>query len=94
MFRSTIPPPPESLLTKHYELGRQLGEGSFGVVHEAVHRATGERVAIKTISGKKLRSKKEKEMMAREIVIQEAIRHPNVCQLFEVLADENGDMRE
>ncbi|QDZ20184.1 serine/threonine-protein kinase [Chloropicon primus] len=39
-------------LEDHYEVGKVLGSGGYGVVHEAVCKATGKRVAVKTIRKK------------------------------------------
>ena len=36
-------------LDDDYKLGRQLGNGNYGVVHAATHRRTGRQVAIKVI---------------------------------------------
>mmetsp|Transcript_18592 Transcript_18592/g.56153 ORF Transcript_18592/g.56153 Transcript_18592/m.56153 type:complete len:489 (-) Transcript_18592:1324-2790(-) len=37
-------------MLEKYELAEQVGKGSFGIVHAAINRKTGERVAIKTMA--------------------------------------------
>lgn len=39
-------------MTRHYELGRLIGAGTFGTVHEAVQRTSGKKVAVKTMHKK------------------------------------------
>jgi serine/threonine-protein kinase len=39
------------ILAGKYQLGKQLGEGGMGAVHEATHLGTGRRVAVKTLRG-------------------------------------------
>ena len=42
--------PRDDQLHEKYKLGKVIGAGSFGVVREATVIATGEKVAVKTIS--------------------------------------------
>jgi len=39
-----------SEILENYTIGRKLGEGAFGNVHEATQKSTGARVAIKLIN--------------------------------------------
>lgn len=57
-----------------YSAARVIGNGSFGVVFQAVVRETGETVAIKKV----LQDKRYKN---RELQIMRMIEHTNVCQL-------------
>jgi len=41
-----------------YDFGEVLGKGSFGVVKEATHKATGRRWAIKAVNKEKVRKLK------------------------------------
>ena len=43
--------------TAEFELVRKLGEGGFGVVHEAIHKPTKEVCAIKVMNKQKIREK-------------------------------------
>ena len=70
-----------------YNLGRLLGEGTFGKVKYAVHSITGEEVAIKVLNKERIQRQNMGEQIKREISNMKAImRHPNVVRLHEVLA--------
>ena len=44
----------EKCMQDKYEMGERLGEGSFGVVHEVLHRETGRKWACKIINKEKV----------------------------------------
>ncbi|KAH6894011.1 kinase-like domain-containing protein [Coprinopsis sp. MPI-PUGE-AT-0042] len=93
IFQSTVATAQQQTLLGKYELARELGSGSFGVVHEAINRTTGVRVAVKTIKASKFTNPREQKQLAREIDIMTRFEHPNVCKLVEVLQDAgSGDM--
>lgn len=70
-----------------YQLGNKIGHGTFAVVHECVHRETGERFAVKIIDTNVPRgwnSNHVKTKVLREIEIQESIHdHPNIVHILE-----------
>ncbi|MBW0480747.1 hypothetical protein O181_020462 [Austropuccinia psidii MF-1] len=68
----------------NYTLGRIIGEGSFGTVRLGIHRLTGSRVAIKQIP-----KSSSPPLLTREIHHHRRLHHPNVVQLFEVIATEH-----
>jgi len=43
-------------LTDFYEVGKVLGSGQYGIVTEATHKLTGQKVAVKTCSKEKMNS--------------------------------------
>jgi carbon catabolite-derepressing protein kinase len=59
-----------------YNIVKTLGEGSFGKVKLAVHRGTGQRVALKIIPRKKLISRDMQGRVEREIEYLQFLRHP------------------
>ncbi|KAG8391989.1 hypothetical protein BUALT_Bualt01G0245000 [Buddleja alternifolia] len=69
-----------------YELGRTLGEGTFAKVKFARNTDTGDCVAIKIIDRDHILRHKMVEQMKREISTMKMIKHPNVLNLFEVMA--------
>ncbi|KAK9161088.1 hypothetical protein Syun_007429 [Stephania yunnanensis] len=69
-----------------YELGKTLGEGSFGKVKFARNLDTGDSVAIKVLHKAQLLRHKMVEQIKREISTMKLIKHPNVVKLFEVMA--------
>ncbi|KAM3400637.1 hypothetical protein ACQJBY_005467 [Aegilops geniculata] len=70
-----------------YELGRTLGEGNFGKVKHARHRATGEHFAVKILDrGRVLSLRGADDQVRREIATLTMLAHPNVVRLHEVAA--------
>lgn len=66
------------------EIGKTIGEGTFGKVKLATHILTGEKVAIKILEKERIIDVSDVERVAREIHILKLIRHPNIVQLYEV----------
>lgn len=64
-----------------YNIVKTLGEGSFGKVKLAVHRGTGQQVALKIISRKKLISRDMAGRVEREIEYLQLLRHPHIIKL-------------
>ncbi|GLB39077.1 putative pkinase-domain-containing protein [Lyophyllum shimeji] len=66
-----------------YEVTTKLGEGTFGEVHKAIHKETGQVVALKRIL-----MHNEKEGMPvtalREIKILKALRHPCIVNILDM----------
>lgn len=74
---------------EHYEVGRTLGEGTFGTVKLGIHRLTKEKVAIKILEKSRIKDEADARRVAREINILRKVRHRNVIQLFEVIVAED-----
>ncbi|PQQ21734.1 CBL-interacting serine/threonine-protein kinase 9 isoform X1 [Prunus yedoensis var. nudiflora] len=69
-----------------YELGKTLGEGTFAKVKFAKNMETGKCVAIKIVDREQVLKHKMVEHIKREISTMKLIKHPNVTQMFEVMA--------
>lgn len=65
-----------------YDVVRTLGEGSFGKVKLAIHKSTGQKVALKIISRKKLISRDMTGRVEREIEFLQLLRHPHIIKLY------------
>lgn len=78
-----------SVLMQRYELGKMLGQGTFAKVHHARNIKTGTSVAIKIIDKEKVLKVGMIEQIKREISIMRLVRHPNVVQLYEVMASKS-----
>ncbi|OWM75299.1 CBL-interacting serine/threonine-protein kinase 12-like [Punica granatum] len=76
----------QSLLLGRYEIGKLLGHGTFAKVYYARNVRTGEGVAIKVIDKEKILKGGLIAHIKREISILRRVRHPNIVQLFEVMA--------
>ena len=56
-----------------YELGRTLGEGSFGKVKHAIDTETNEEVAIKVLDKEKIQQQNMGQQIKKEISIMKVI---------------------
>ncbi|KIY72306.1 Pkinase-domain-containing protein [Cylindrobasidium torrendii FP15055 ss-10] len=68
----------------NYTLGRVIGEGAYGKVRMGTHRLTSTRVAIKQIP------KSVSATLTREIHHHRQLHHPNITQMYEVIATESS----
>ncbi|MEY4510604.1 MAG: hypothetical protein RLZZ450_2726 [Pseudomonadota bacterium] len=82
VFSSSLVPP---TVLDRFELVGRLGQGSAGIVHEAVDRTSGQRVALKQLRvagpDSLLRFKREFRTLA-------ALSHPNVIRLHELWVED------
>jgi len=73
----------EEEIFRKYDLGRKLGQGSFGVVFELNNKDTDQRFAIKIISKEKAGSKSAISF-ENEVLIMKSVTHQNLIKLEEV----------
>ncbi|PWA72452.1 NAF domain-containing protein [Artemisia annua] len=76
----------QALVLGRYEIGRLLGHGTFSKVYLARNVKTNEFVAIKVIDKEQILKGGLISHIKREISILRRVRHPNIVQLFEVMA--------
>lgn len=76
----------QALLLGRYEIGKLLGHGTFAKVYHARNVKTDQSVAIKVIDKEKILKGGLIAHIKREISILRRVRHPNIVQLFEVMA--------
>lgn len=69
-----------------YEMGKMLGQGTFAKVYHARNTQTLESVAIKVIDKEKVMKVGLMDQIKREISVMKMVRHPNIVQLYEVMA--------
>ncbi|CAN6219281.1 unnamed protein product, partial [Urochloa humidicola] len=78
-------------IAARYELGGELGRGEFGVTYLCTDRDSGEALACKSISKKKLRTAVDVEDVRREVEIMRHLpKHPNVVTLRDTYEDDNA----
>lgn len=68
-------------ITIDYEMGKFLGQGSFGKVYLAQRRADGMEVAIKFCK-KEARSTQTLQLIRKEYDMLRSIKHPNILKTF------------
>ncbi|KAJ0266799.1 CBL-interacting serine/threonine-protein kinase 10 [Hirschfeldia incana] len=75
-----------SVLTDKYEVGRLLGQGTFAKVYYGRSVETNQSVAIKMIDKDKVMKVGLMDQIKREISVMRIAKHPNVVELYEVMA--------
>ena len=65
-----------------YKIVKTLGEGSFGKVKLAVHSVSGQQVALKIMSRRKLVTRDMAGRIEREIQYLQLLRHPHIIKLY------------
>ncbi|XP_051133639.1 CBL-interacting serine/threonine-protein kinase 20-like [Andrographis paniculata] len=78
-----------NILMQRYEIGKLLGQGTFAKVHHARNVETGKSTAIKVIDKEKVLKVGLIDQIKREISVMRLVRHPNVVQLYEVMASKS-----
>ena len=71
-----------------YQIGKILGEGSYGQVKLVRHIRTNEERAVKIIKKAGV-SKSEKDTMMKEVSILMSLDHPNIIKIFDLYEDDN-----
>ncbi len=74
----------DAVIFNKYELGRKLGQGSFGVVYEITNKETDAKFAIKIISKEKVGGGRLAVSFENEVFIMKSVIHPNLIKLEEV----------
>ena len=72
------------VLEARYQIEAVIGEGGSGRVFRAWDRVLGEPVAVKILHPSRASEKSWIKRLAREVKVARAIRHPNVCRVFEL----------
>lgn len=78
-----------SLLHGKYELGRLLGHGTFAKVYHAKNLQTNKNVALKVVGKEKVIKVGMMEQIKREISVMKMVEHPNIVELYEVMASKS-----
>jgi calcium-dependent protein kinase len=68
------------------ENAKVLGQGSFGMVQQCIHKASGQKRAVKRLSKEKM-SAHAKIRLEYEIDTLKNLDHPNILRLYEVFED-------
>jgi serine/threonine-protein kinase len=81
---SAIPLDVGIVLGNRYEIEAVIGEGGAGRVFRAVDRVLGEKVALKVLRPERTVDRSWIRRLAREVKVARAIRHANVCRVYEL----------
>lgn len=85
-YTGTMAEHKRNVLMDKYEMGKLLGQGTFAKVYHARNIKTSESVAIKVIDKDKVMKVGLIDQIQREISVMKLVRHPNIVQLYEVMA--------
>jgi hypothetical protein len=80
--------PRRRVIGEQYEIMRTLAEGGMGVVHEARHKPTGRRVALKEILAEEL--EKDSDLLARferEALVMRAVKSEHIASILDAGMD-------
>mmetsp|Transcript_32799 Transcript_32799/g.57110 ORF Transcript_32799/g.57110 Transcript_32799/m.57110 type:complete len:514 (-) Transcript_32799:4060-5601(-) len=69
-----------------YRFVSVVGQGQYGVVREAVRKIDNQKVAVKSIVKKNLKS--DLTFLRRELEVLQTVDHPNIIRLYETFEDE------
>ena len=69
------------IVNEFYRIGKVLGKGAFGKVNLAIHRESGELVAIKSINKTYLADTTSNSKVMQEVTILKKIKHKNIICL-------------
>jgi len=72
------------LFDSRYRMGRKIGEGGMGVVHEAFDRSIGRMVAVKLLRENLDLSSEQANKLIREIQVTGQLEHPNIMPIYDV----------
>jgi tetratricopeptide (TPR) repeat protein len=73
-----------AVLAGRYQIEGTLGRGGSGTVYRSWDRVLGEPIAIKILLPERAVERSWIKRLAREVKVARAIRHPNVCRVFEL----------
>ena len=86
-LRAAVQVEPGTVISDRYQIENVLGEGGSGTVFRAWDRMLGELVAVKILHPQRALERSWIRRLAREVRVARAIRHPNVCRVFELGQD-------
>eukprot|EP00892_Ulva_mutabilis_P000343 jgi/Ulvmu1/10309/UM060_0111.1 len=70
-------------------LGRVLGAGAFGTVHIGRHCGFPDTVAVKVVDAVRFRNIQDVDQMRNELAVMQALRHPHIIDLLDVIFHTN-----
>jgi len=73
-----------------YDLKQELGKGAFSVVHLAVHKKTGDKVAVKIIDKTIATAEADERRLKNEVDILKKVRHPNIIALIDIFETDSN----
>ena len=94
MFRQVTPTELLKGLLIDYDISDGIGEGAGGRVVRVVNRTNSKWYAAKRITPSKIRPRGGRsgfEVARREITIMKALKHPNICKIYDYYISKEDD---
>ena len=66
------------IASEHYRVGKVLGKGAFGKVNLAIHKESGDLVAMKSLNKQYLSESSSQSKVMQEVTILKMIKHKNI----------------
>ena len=66
------------IASEHYRIGKVLGKGAFGKVNLAIHKESGDLVAMKSLNKQYLSESSSHSKVMQEVAILKMIKHENI----------------
>eukprot|EP00761_Pharyngomonas_kirbyi_P012556 gb/GECH01012583.1/.p1 GENE.gb/GECH01012583.1/~~gb/GECH01012583.1/.p1 ORF type:complete len:618 (+),score=124.59 gb/GECH01012583.1/:1-1854(+) len=74
--------------SKHFDIKKTIGKGSYGKVYSCVSRISGSKFALKIMPKERLLAENISERVVNEIEIHCQLDHPNIVKLYDSFEDE------
>ncbi len=79
----------EGVASGKYKIERKLGEGSMGIVYEAMDQSLGRTVAIKRMNEEIKVSEREKQRFLEEARTLAMLHHPNIVEIYTIFEEKD-----
>jgi len=85
-------PTPGRILGERYQIREVLGRGGMGEVFRAFDLKLRVEVALKAVRAEKVESERAREMLRQEVRSARAVVSPDVCRIFDLVAEEGQEL--
>lgn len=84
-LQRALPTRKQMFAVQDFQVGLQIGQGSFAIVKRVTHKKSGHLVALKIYEKKNLQKQIASLSLHREIYVLASIYHQNIMRLYEVV---------
>jgi hypothetical protein len=85
-------PTPGRILGERYQIREVLGRGGMGEVFRAFDLKLRVEVALKAVRAEKVESERAREMLRSEVRSAREVLSPNVCRIFDLVAEDGQEL--
>ena len=77
-------------ILNEYQIKETIGKGTFSKVKLGINKSTGEKVAIKILEKRKIKTNSDRIRVQRELTILKKINHINIVKIFKTKEDQEN----